>query len=243
MKLHPVLAALGICVLSCSLARAELVTFTLTLDAPSAAANRLTLSLLGGSATSDLAGDMSAQVEINRATGVISTWELLFSTTPSITSSNWSLTAGTLPGTAIVVGAVSATNVTASMDTTAASSTVTAGTVPSSEQQLRLIGGTVVAPAIGFTDTFTPANSTDIPGLPAPATAVLTSTLNAGLGVYDIVFNLPIGNNQNLGAPGADLNILGNVVARGTVAVPEPTSAVMLLVSGCAVAFRRRRSV
>ncbi len=52
---------------------------------------------------------------------------------------------------------------------------------------------------------------------------------------------MPINNVQNFGAPGADLLITGTVVARGQIAVPEPSSAMLLFVTGSAFAFRRRR--
>ena len=149
MKLNHFALGLVLSVCGGSIARAELVTFTLNLDAPSVASNRLNLALLGGSTTSDLTGTMSALVDINRATGVISTWELLFNgASPSITSSDWTLTAGA------PVGAVNGTNIRASMDTTVPASTVSGGTVPAAEQQIRLVAGTVTAPAINFSDTF-----------------------------------------------------------------------------------------
>lgn len=236
MNLNHFTLALVLSICGGSIARAELVTFTLNLDAPSAAGNRLNLALLGGATTTDLTGTMSALVDINRATGIISTWELLFNgASPSITSSDWTLTA------AAPVGAVNGTNIRASMDTTVVASTVTAGTVPATEQQIRLVAGTVTAPAIGFTDTFLPTapDSVDIPGT-APVT--ITSTLNAGLGAYDIVFRMPINNSQNI-APGADLLITGTVIARGQIAVPEPTSALLLCITGSVFAFRRRRVV
>lgn len=134
MKLNHLFVVLGLVVFGGSVARADLVTFTLNLDPSSATSNRLSLSFAGGApVTSDLTGTMSALVDINLTTGAISTWESLFNASAPISATPWSLVAGG----AFAGVAVSATTVGASMDTTVAASTVTAGTVPAAEQQIR----------------------------------------------------------------------------------------------------------
>lgn len=80
MKLNHLFIVLGSVVFGGSVARADLVTFTLNLDPSSATANRLSLSFAGGApVTSDLTGTMSALVDINLTTGAISTWAANYS--------------------------------------------------------------------------------------------------------------------------------------------------------------------
>lgn len=215
-------------------ARAELVTFTLTLDAPSAAGNRLNLSLLGGATTSDLTGTFNAQVDIDRVTGVVSSLDLLDVGVPTITSSDWVINAA-------MIGQVNGTGILATMDTNGAPSAVTGGTFLASQQRLRLIAGSVTIPSILYSDTFSTTNTVNIPGIDAPGTGSLIATLDAGMGLFNLVFTLPINNSQEI-QPGADLQIVGNVVARGQImAVPEPGSLAGLGVLGCLVVSRRWR--
>ncbi|MCS7470919.1 PEP-CTERM sorting domain-containing protein [Stieleria sp. ICT_E10.1] len=214
-----------------------LVSTILTLDAATPTVNTLDLSLsvtemgmvipLGASAT-ELSGTMNAEIEIDFATGVISSLNL---TGGTLIGSEWSM-ANVPTGnpndpteTMTLVGA----GTTATADTIPASSAVAGGNFNGTEHLIPLTGGTV-AP-VGVT-----LAGTDING---SGTGTLTATKNGDQ--YDLFFSMDIVDSETLA--GGDLGITGTLVARGTVtAIPEPTAALALMAAiVVGVVVRRRR--
>ncbi|QDV43984.1 hypothetical protein Enr13x_38450 [Stieleria neptunia] len=208
------------------------VSTILTLDAATPTVNTLDLSLsamgfpLGASAT-ELSGTMNAEIEIDFATGVISSLNF---TGGTMFGSEWSM-AGVPTGnptnpteTMTLVGA----GTTATADTIPASSDVDGGNFDGTEHLIPLTGGTVSP--VGVT-----LAGTDING---GGTGTLTATKNGDQ--YDLFFSMDIVDSETLDA--GDLDITGTLVARGTVtAIPEPTGAFALMVVVGGVLVRRRR--
>ena len=219
------LYVVGMMLFTPTVAKADIVGVTFGLTAPSATENRLALSLLGGSTFTDLTGTFYAEIDIDLTTGVVSSIDII---SGSIVASDWSMITG--------IGTVSGTPSDATMDTIPALSAVTAGTFAADEQVISLIGGTVSAPGAGFSQDF----AVDPLSIPGSGIGTISSTLNSG--VFNLVFSLPIDDQQTI-APGANLSILGSLVATGSVsAVPEPSSLMLLCGSACVGGFYRRRA-
>ncbi|MDV6030444.1 MAG: PEP-CTERM sorting domain-containing protein [Phycisphaera sp. RhM] len=211
---------------------AALVSTILTLDAATPTVNTLDLTLsamgtpLGASAT-ELSGTMNAEIEIDFATGVISSLNF---TGGNLVGSEWSM-AGVPTGnpndpteTMTLVGA----GTTATADTIPASSAVAGGSFAGNEHLIPLTGGTVAPVNVTLAGT-------DING---GGTGTLTATKNGDQ--YDLFFSMDIVDSETLA--GGDLGITGTLVARGAVtAIPEPSGALALMVVVAGVVVRRRR--
>ena len=219
MKKSILLASVALVLTQCAVSQAALVTTVLTLDAtvgdgPAPSDNRLNLSFLTGTATTDLSGTMIADIEINQVTGEIDFFNFVGG---SMIGTAWSMT-----------GLASSTASTATADTIPAFSDVTGTSFNAAENRIRLLSGTVSPGAI-------PLAGTDIEG---SGTGMITSTLNGG--VFDIFFTMNIDDSETI--PPSTLGIVGTVVARGTItAVPEPTCAIALTGLIAGVLLRRRR--
>ena len=177
MTFNRLLGTCALVLLTSSGVRADIVSVTMNLNTPSTGANRLSLGFLDGSTTSDMFGTITADININRTTGVISS--LVF-TGGLISTTNWTINtqSGLLLGTDIV----------ATMGTTlpAPGSTVTSGTFDATEQFLNVNGGTAALPAVGFSQDF----GTDPFDIPGTGVGSITSTLNNG--VFNLAFSMAI---------------------------------------------------
>ena len=222
MRILTAVLAVSLAVRLQPLANAALVTTTLTFDTPTAAVNRLALTLLDGATTTDVSGTLIARLDMDTTTGVVTSLELdggLVSTT------DWSMTI-TGVGLTTGVGGVG------TGDTTLPATLLAGNNFDATRHFVALTGGTVTpgaAPTVNLAGT-------DIEGF---GTGTLTSTLNGG--VFDIVFSMQINDDEEV--VGQNLNISGTLTARGqVVAVPEPSSSLVLVGSLALGAFYRRRS-
>ena len=206
------------------LSHGALVATNFTVGVPSASSNRLTLSLLDDSTTTDLSGSFQAILDINQFTGAISSLEL---TTGNIATTDWTL----MP---TGVGTISTLNNSATVDTPAPPDPVIGNSFDSSAHQVIINSGTLLRNG-GVMQDFS-VTPLVIPGF---GSGTITST--PGTGVFDISIRLGINSTQQI--LGQNLNVAGDLVATGQVsAVPEPTSiALFSLVCG-RLAFCRRRA-
>jgi len=197
------------------------VTTVLTLDAPGAD-NRLELTINDASTTSDLTGTVDAEIEINRITGEITSFQFVGG---DLLSTGWSMTptiddVGPVP--------VSTTDSMAIAGTTPDTSAVNSGTFDPEDHFLELTSGTI-SPGPE------PLAGTEIAG---GGIGTINSTRNGDQ--FDIVLSMGINDIEDFS--GAELSIVGNMVARGSVtAIPEPSSHVLLVGVGICLANRRRR--
>ena len=71
MRILTAVLAVSLAVCLQPLANAALVTTTLTFDTPTAAVNRLALTLLDGATTTDVSGTLIARLDMDTTTGVV----------------------------------------------------------------------------------------------------------------------------------------------------------------------------
>ena len=190
-------------------------------------------------AQTDVTGTIIAELEIDLASGVIGSINLIGG---DMTATGWmmmdvDLTAAMLGVVDITSTEASATAATIPTAPAVPPTTVTETKFAAADQFIRLTSGTVSvvtqlpAPVVPPT----PLAGTDIPGT---GDGTINSMLDGDQ--YDIFFSMNIDNTQLIS--GLPLSIMGTVVGRGTVsAVPEPTCAFALLGLFTGVAIRRRR--
>lgn len=228
MAFNKLLGTCALVLLTSSLARADIISVTMTLNTPSPNANRLALGFGGGNTTSDMSGTIVANIDINRVTGVISSLDF---TGGLINTTNWTMSTA--------FGPFTGTNIVATMDTIPAApgSSVTAGSLNATEQLLILNGGTANLPDASFTQNF----ATTPLLIPGAGTGSMSSVLFDGK--FLLAFSMPINNTQVI--QGENLTIAGSLVARGQVtAVPEPGSIVLCgLAAIGGLAVRRRAAI
>jgi hypothetical protein len=207
----------------------------LTLDAPAANSNRLDLGLAGGSAQTDLSGTLLAELEIDLATGVIGSLNLVGG---DMVATGWSMQNVNLgpPVGEVDISSTEATATSATLPTPPATppSAVTGTQFVATDQFIRLTSGTVTISSPLVPDEN--LAGTDIPGT---GNGTITSTLNGDH--YDVFFTMNIDDSQPIS--GVPLSIVGTIVARGTVtAIPEPSSAIALTALFAGFAYNRRRA-
>jgi hypothetical protein len=227
--------ALSFCV--ATVARAELVTATFTLDPPNAPTNVLALTTLGGTGFSEISGTMSLTFDIDPTSGAISS---IFINSANISGTDFTIPLGAL-------GSLDGTGLGSDAGTT--NSATSGGTFNAANHFLQLnaglisgsgaIGGALGAPINLATDGPAPivGNGTG---------TVTTSALGGGL--FDVTVSIPFDTTVTVftdpGLGDVDLNVLGTLVSSGQLqvsAVPEPSSIAVLGCLAVVTGVARRR--
>jgi len=212
---------------------AATVSTIFTLDPATAAANRLTLSIGGGSADTDLSGTIDALIEIDFATGVISSLEFVGG---GITTTDWLIASVPALGGA----SLETEGSTATADSTPPLTGVDpAGNFDATEHLILLTGGTTTARNVPLTDG---PVETSLANTPIPGTGTGTLLATRSGDQFDLVLTMNI--NETLSLVDQDLNILGSVVAQGSItAIPEPAMSFALCGAVAGLCLTRRRRV